>query len=301
MTENHARDWAATTGEWAQAHSPVVVGVDGSDGSRSALEWAAGEAARAGADLRLVTVVEEHAHAPRFPVRLTRKHATEMLDDLAPTVHDRVPPEQVSTEVYGGRAEPKLLALTDHARMLVVGKRGLSAIPRLIVGSTSLAVAGRAAVPVAVVPTGWDQKPHADQPIVVGVDPYRGTSRLLHLAFRRAGQLGVPLVAVHGWEAPGAPVWTDSPVDEWERESHQKFEREIETWRERFPEVELRLAASGHHPAVAVLDEAEKGAQLVLLGRHSTNRLSGFAFGSVTRAVLHYSAVPVLVVPTDED
>jgi nucleotide-binding universal stress UspA family protein len=154
---------------------------------------------------------------------------------------------------------------------------------------------------VAVVPTGWKQGDHEDEPIVVGVDPYRSSGRLLHLAFRRAERLGAPLVAVHGWEAPSAPVWTDSPVDEWEREAHEAFDATLQPWRERFPTVDLRAVASSHHPAVAVLDVAEQGSQLVILGRHATNRLTGFAFGSVTRAVLHYAGVPVLVVPTDED
>lgn len=290
----------ASTGEWAAAHSPVVVGIDGSDGSTSALDWAAGEAARAGADLRLVAVVEEH-HVPRFPLRLGHDDALKLLDRLADSVHDRVPPAQVSTEVYVGHAAAALLDHLDHARLLVVGKRGLSALPRLIVGSTSLAVAGRASVPVVVVPTGWDEDSHQRQPIVVGVDPYRENRHLLQLAFRRAERLGVRLVAVHGWEAPGAPVWTDAPVDEWERESHEKFHELLAPWGKRYPAVDLRPVTSSHHPAVAVLDEAEKGARLLVLGRRSSNRVVGFPFGSVTRAVLHYSTVPVLVVPTTED
>jgi nucleotide-binding universal stress UspA family protein len=289
-----------TTGEWAAAHSPVVVGIDGSEGSASALDWAAGEAARSGADLRLVAVVEER-HVPRFPLRLGHDDAVKLLDRLAASVQDRVPPAQLSTEVYDGHAAPSILDHLDHARLLVVGKRGLSALPRLIVGSTSLAVAGRAPVPVAVVPTGWDESAHQGKPIVVGVDPYRESRHLLQLAFRRAERLGAPLVAVHGWEAPGAPVWTDSPIDEWERESHQKFQEMLTPWSERYPGVDLRPVTSSHHPAVAVLDEADKGARLVVLGRRSSNKILGFPFGSVTRAVLHYSTVPVLVVPTPED
>ncbi len=99
--------------------------------------------------------------------------------------------------------------------------------------------------------------------------------------------------------APG--VWTDSPLDEWEREAHEQFEKSLAPWRERFPEVEVRAVTSSHHPAIAVLNEAEKGAQLVILGRHAASRFTGFVFGSVTRAVLHYAEVPVLVVPTDDD
>jgi nucleotide-binding universal stress UspA family protein len=48
---------------------------------------------------------------------------------------------------------------------------------------------------------------------------------------------------------------------------------------------------------MAVLDAAEQ-AQLVVLGRHTDGRLGGFAFGSVTRAVLHYAECPVMVAPT---
>jgi len=289
-----------STGEWAAAHSPVVVGIDGSEGSASALDWAAREAARTGADLRLVAVVEER-HRPRFPPRLGQDDAMKLLDRLAASVQDRVPAAQVYTEVHHGPASAAILEHLGHARLLVVGKRGLSALPRLIVGSTSLAVAGRATVPVAVVPTGWDEAEHEGSPIIVGVDPYRESRRLLQLAFRRAERLGVPLMAVHGWEAPGAPVWSDSPVDEWERESHERFHALLVHWRERYPDVDLRPVASSHHPAMAVLDEAEKDGQLVVLGRRSSHRTLGFPFGSVTRAVLHYSTVPVLVVPTAED
>ncbi len=290
----------STIGEWAPSHSPIVVAVDGSEGSRSALAWAAAEATRVGADVRLLAIADENPLSPRFPVLLNRSHARKVLDGLVESVAGAVPEEQLSTEVHEGDATTALLDHLDHGRMLVVGKRGLGVIPRMLVGSTSLAVAGRSPVPVAVVPTGWHPDDHTSGPVVLGVDPSRTGKHLLHLAFRRAERLGVPLVAVHGWEAPSS-LWTDSPVDEWEREAHEQFQEVLEPWRLRFAEVELRTVVSSHHPAIAVLDEAEKGAQVVVLGRHASSRFTGFVFGSVTRAVLHYSEVPVLVVPTDED
>lgn len=96
-------------------------------------------------------------------------------------------------------------------------------------------------------------------------------------------------------------MWSDAPLDEWEREAHEKFDELLRSWRERYPGVDLRPVTSSHHPAVAVLDEAAKGTRLILLGRRSSSRVPGFPFGSVTRAVLHYSTVPVLVVPTGEE
>lgn len=290
---------AQTTGEWESSHSPIIVAVDGSEGSRSALAWAAAEATRVGADLRLVAIADEHPLSPRFPVLLNRSHAGKVLETLAASVAGSVPDTRLSTALYEGDATPALLEHLDHARMLVVGKRGLGVIPRVLVGSTSLAVAGRSPVPVAVVPTGWVPEDHTTEPVVLGVDPSRATHHLMRLAFRQAERLGVPLVAVHGWEAPSA-LWTDSPVDEWEREAHEEFAKVLEPWRLRFGAVDLRPVTSSHHPAIAVLTEAEKGSQLVMIGRHSSSRFTGFVFGSVTRAVLHYATVPVLVVPTDE-
>ncbi len=231
---------------------------------------------------------------------MRRDVATEMATKLAAEAAALVPDARVDTQVYDGHTLPTLLEHLDDGRLLVVGKRGLGAIPRLLVGSTSLAVAGRAAVPVAVVPTDWDQEEHAAQPIVLGIDPYRPADRLFDLAFSRAQRQGVTLVAVHGWEAPGTPVWTDAPLDEWEREAHEEFQRVLAGWQARFPDVEVRQVPSSHHPAVAVLDAAEEGAQLVILGRHETSAVTGFAFGSVTRAVMHYATTPVLVVPTGE-
>jgi nucleotide-binding universal stress UspA family protein len=274
--------------------------VDGSEGSRSALEWASREAVAAGADLRLVAVAEAHSLAPHFPVRLGKSAAVRILDELVASLDGVFPSEQLDSQLLEGDATSAILEHLEHARLLAVGKRGLGAIPRLLVGSTSLALAGRSPVPVTVVPTGWDCDAHGTEPVVVGIDPLRPHGRLLHLAFRRAQRLDVPLAVVHGWEAPSAPVWSDGPLDEWEREAHERFRASVEPWAKRFPEVELRTNTSSHHPAIAVLDEAEKGAQLVILGRHAASRFTGFVFGSVTRAVLHYAATPVLVVPTEE-
>lgn len=287
---------AATTVEWASAHLPVVVGVDGSEGSRSALAWAADEAGRAGADLRVAIAAGYHR---RFGHG--RQQAERTVAAMAAEVTGLVPVEQVSHVVYDGPPETALLEHLDDARMLVIGKRGLGTLGRLFVGSVSLAVAGRSPVPVTVVPTGWDQAARHDAPLVVGVEPDQPHHHLLHLAFHRAERLGVPLVAMHGWEAPSAEP-TDGATIGGEAEAHARFEETVSTWRERFPDVDVRTRTSSRHPALAVLEEAEAaGAQLVLLGRHHSNRFAGFGFGSVTRAVLHYTEVPVLVVPTDAD
>lgn len=202
--------------------------------------------------------------------------------------------EQVSCVVIAGAPEDVLLDSFPSARMIVVGRRGTSAMAMVLMGSNALKVAGRAAHVVAVVPEGWASEDHAGHPVVVGVDPARSNDRLVTFACHRATTLGVPLVMVHGWEEHfGAEPHA-------EQAAHEAFLDAAEEWRSRFPDLEIQAATSSLHPVHAILDAAEQ-AQLVIIGRRNSNRLAGFGFGSVTHAVLHYVHCPVLVVPTERD
>lgn len=265
--------------------SPIVVAADGSDRNRAALRWAAAEAARRDVGLVVVRAVPDAGRAD--PALLT---------EVAAQLATVLPEKRVQTAVLVGRPADVLCAEDSDAAMVVVGKRGMGALPRMLVGSTSLAVAARSAVPVVVVPDRWDPPAEDVRPLTVGVDPDHAHDLVLETAFRRAERLDVPLVAVHGWEPPSEPAPPDE-VAALERRSHDRFAGVVDAWEKRFPTVELRRVASGRHPAVAVLDAAD--AQLLVLGRRGQSGFSGFGFGSVTRAVLHYASCPVLVVPAD--
>ncbi len=292
-----------TAGEWQPRHSPVVVGVDGSQQNAAAVEWGAREAAQTGADLVLVTALQLQEHRMPWQPKDTEARVRAMLADVAAGTARWLPRARIATAAVDGKATEVLLTHAPGARLLVLGKRGLGAASRLLVGSTSLAVAGRAHMPVAVVPDAWTVNGYQQAPIVVGVDPFGPHEQVLQLAFRRAQRLDVPLVAVHGWETPPGMLM-DGPeaaesVAAWKDEARAELDRVIGGWEKRFPHVRLRTVRSDLHPATAVLDAAQR-AQLVVLGRRASSRFHGFAFGSVTRAVLHYSECPVLVVPTDE-
>ena len=121
----------------------------------------------------------------------------------------------------------------------------------MLVGSTSLALAGRAPVPVAVVPTTGTGRTRL------------GAGRRGHRpgATRKAGCSTSPSGAPRGSGSPwsrctagrpqGPGLWTDSPLDEWEREAHEEFEKSlVPVARPRSPGVDLRavivLAPPGH-------------------------------------------------------
>lgn len=292
----------AAGGEWAGSHLPIVVAVDGSERNQCAVEWAAHEAATLGCRLDLVTALPDRIlDSPQVPTD-DDLGALDMLALARGLVEHLVTEQQVTTAAVPGTPVDVLLERAEGARLVVVGKRGLGGFARVIVGSTSIALAGRSPVPVAIVPDRWKQQDHTAEPVVLGVDPHRPDHRAFHLAFHRAEQLGVPLVAVHGWEAPTVYSWDAVTIagmnSEWEKEAAERFEQLVSLWQDRFVEVTVRSVHRHKHPANAVLEEAEH-AQLVVLGRHAEGLFGGFAFGSVARAVLHYAETPVIVVPTD--
>lgn len=291
---------ATTAGEWEGSHKPVVVAVDGSTRNRNAVDWAAREAAALGCEVVLVTALPEHVlSAPRHPERSWDQQALDMLADVRAEVRHLVAEQTVETRAVTGTPVAVLLDAAEDARMIVVGKRGLGGFARVVVGSTSIALAGRAPVPVTIVPDPWQQARHAGAPIVLGVDPLKADHKPVHLAFRRAKRLGVPVVAVHGQETPAAFSWDSDPTGEatgYERAAASAFDELLANWATRYPEVVVRPMRARVHPASAILEAAES-AQLVVLGRHDAGIFGGFAFGSVARAVLHYSTTPVITVP----
>lgn len=294
---------ATTVGEWEGTHEPIVVAVDGSERNRSAVAWAAHEAAAHGCEMKLVTALPDYViPTPHFSVHTEDQEVLDMLAEVRREVRDILPEESVGTVAVAGAPVDVMLDQAKNARLLVVGKRGLGTFTRLIVGSTSIALAGRSPVPVGIVPDEWDQREHQGRQIVLGIDPYKADREPIQLAFRRASRLGVPLVAVHGWETPSVYSWDAATmaaeITELEQASLTRFDGIVAAWREHYPDVVVRPMRAHMHPAAAILEAADE-AQLIVLGRHPAGMFGGFAFGSVARAVLHYAECPVVAVPSD--
>jgi nucleotide-binding universal stress UspA family protein len=234
--------------------------------------------------------------------RTPQQEVHDMLADARDRVRHLVAEETVDLVTVAGDPVDALLAQAADARLLVVGKRGLGGFARLMVGSTSIALAGRSPVPVAIVPDLWTPDLHTARPVVVGIDPAKADHHPIDVAFRRARRLGVTLIAVHGWEAPPLHSWdvatTAGAVSEAEHVALAGFDAVLATWTARYPDVPVRPMRARQHPAAAILDAAEE-AQVIVLGRHPEGVFGGFAFGSVARTVLHYAERPVIAVPSN--
>jgi nucleotide-binding universal stress UspA family protein len=134
----------------------IVVGVDGSDPSHRALEWAVAEASRWGAGLTIV-------HAWRFgvaPSDPTIHEATRQIGRAAQQLLDdeidfalRAGVDAAGSLVFDAPARALIQSSRD-ADLLVVGSRGRGAVAATLLGSVSQACVRHARCPVVVVPDG---------------------------------------------------------------------------------------------------------------------------------------------------
>ena len=140
----------------------IVVGVDGSVGSRAALRWAASHARSVDGVLVAVhgylpQVNYLAGYAPLPPMDPAAEQGLQV-EDLAAVLEDELGPEHglsVHAEVTPGPAAQVLLAEAEDADLLVVGARGHTGLAGLLLGSTAQSVARSSPCPVVVVPAAY--------------------------------------------------------------------------------------------------------------------------------------------------
>ena len=140
------------------AWKSIVVGVDGSAGSRAALTWAAAEAADHQADLVVVNVWEHTLLPPAGSVSVSEHYVPDpsqrTADDLLQVIKEELgeqPPVPVQPRVKQGTPAKVLIEESATADLLVVGTRGHGGFAGLVLGSVSQHVAAYAQCPVTVV------------------------------------------------------------------------------------------------------------------------------------------------------
>ncbi|MFF4255195.1 universal stress protein [Streptomyces sp. NPDC001663] len=270
----------------------VVVGVDGSLTAVRALDWAAREAERRGAALRLVHAVPD------------LDEAGPVLASAASRIRARHPGLPVVTAAAEGGAVEALLRESDGAVLTVVGNRGLGGITGLLFGSVSLRLAGHTHGPLLVV--RGDHRCDEGSEVLLGLGGDTDADAAAY-AFQEAERRGAPLRVLHSWshrhiapEMP-SPIPATSPG---QRDLAQRDATEaavprfsLAGLRERHPEVGVETRTVRTGPAHALL-EATRDAAVVVIGAHRRTDRHGPRPGPVAHTLLHRSHCPVVVVPT---
>jgi nucleotide-binding universal stress UspA family protein len=292
------------------ATKPVIVGVDGSEESLRAVEWAALEARRHGSWLRIVSAPAElprlraYQASPGEIAVALRGIAARSLDAAITRSEEVAPGLHIETGLLSG---PSAAAVADSgagASMLVVGARGAGGFAAMMLGSVSRYVATWAPCPVVVV---REETTAVHREVAVGIRDPEDVTGTLAFAFEEAALRGADLVAVHTWywlpgtpDAPG-PAGALRPPDpaHISAEAGRHLAAALEQWHAKYPEVRVRQDVLRGHPA-RVLASYSARADLVVLGRHGHPSGPGPGIGSIQHAVLDHAHGPVAVVPSGD-
>ncbi|MBB4934915.1 nucleotide-binding universal stress UspA family protein [Lipingzhangella halophila] len=279
---------------------PIVVGVDGSDADTAAMEWAAGEAVRRRAALRLVHAQELPpwlARDPRLRERITES-ATERTEELFQRArglaHARDPELVVGSQLEWGSAAGALLNAAHEAVLVVMGAATSEDQHHISLRPVASHVAAHAPCPVVVArdPAGSS----AGGSVIVGVDGSRVSEQAVEFAFEEADYRGTGVVALMAW-GPEPAAWPMMPegADPQHDLAAATLAESVAGMRERYPDVPLEQRVVPSHPVRGFLDAAPEAALLVV-GSHGHGWFPGLLLGSVSNALIRRSPVPLAVV-----
>jgi nucleotide-binding universal stress UspA family protein len=135
----------------------IVVGVDGSESSLTALRWALGEARLRETEVELIhtwsltPMVDPMGFASYVPIEELGVAAKQIVDEVMKKVEEFVGKVKVTTRIARGPAAATLLEAAKDAQLLVVGRRGHGGFMGLLLGSVAEQVAHHAPCPVVIV------------------------------------------------------------------------------------------------------------------------------------------------------
>ncbi|MFI1539253.1 universal stress protein [Streptomyces anandii] len=282
---------------------PLVVGVDGSEPSLRAVDWAADEAALRRVPLRVVYAsLWERYEGSALAPGLGKPDAQVLAEDIvragAHRARDRQAGLPISMAALPEEPAYALVREGKNASALVVGNRGRSGVANVLLGSVSLFVAAHADCPVIVVRGSHDNQARVPVHgrVVVGVG--EACAAAVRFAAQEAARRTALLYAVRAWRCPAHetidhPLIAGEPERVYEERAAEALERAL---RDVPPGVKTRRRTV-EGPARGALLAAAREADLLVVGARRRSGHFGLQLGRVTHAVLHHSPCPVAVVP----
>lgn len=277
----------------------VVVGVDGSDESLAALSWATVTADLHGARLAVVAAHPVEADADPAAAGLAEE-ARERAHSAARAARERLHGwrpggRDIEIRVLPGSAARVLAAQSTTDDLVVVGRRGLRAFDRALLGSVSSALAAGAPGTIAVVPAGAA----TDEPrkIRVGVGPVDEPD-VLGTAFAEADARGRPLEVLHvtGTDPISSALLDMDPVAaSWHEAAAVDLADRLARWSDKYPTVIYTVVIRRGDPVATLLHGLVRNDLLVVGGR-SHSAVAGRLLRSVPDSVVRGAPCPVLVV-----
>ena len=241
---------------------PIIVGIDGSQAAIAAALWAVDEAISRAVPLRLLSVMKlTHPSSDDYACDLS--HAEKSLREAQLAVEASRESVKVETEISRGPVGTVLVEASRDAEMICVGSVGIGRYARSILGSSAIELAEQAHCPVAVLRTERvDQPPPEINWIVVRMTDAPGNDAVVKYAVWEAKLRRAPILVLGG-----RPEELTGYAD-------GAFERRVQDWRQRYPEVRA-YPITTKYAIASFLNANHERVQLAVISGAEADQLAG--------------------------
>jgi nucleotide-binding universal stress UspA family protein len=275
----------------------ILVGYDGSDGGRDALELTRVLAEATDVGVLVVTVLP-YGPLP-IPYEILEEEEAERARPLFEEARERLGELEIETRAFGGGSPAGVindLAEREQVETIVVGSPHRGPVGRTLIGSVADGLLHGAPCEVMAAPRGFAAEEHGPfRTIAVAYDDTEeakaALARAEALALACRATIVAYTVSAPPTVVPGATGYTPAIAPE----AGPIVTRAVKG-------VDERLAATGRAlagtpaPTIAAACE-EVGADLLVAGSRGYGPVMRVLVGSVSTQLLHKSPCPVLVVP----
>ena len=288
----------------ADTRPMIIVGVDGSEDGLRATRYGARVAGKR-ARLHLVHAVDDAVLAGAWGVvydptilQQAGEKATEAAVQAA--LDTGIDPNQVTSEVVLGNAAAVLARQSESAALMVLGRRSVSGLERMFVGSTSVAAVASAHCPTVIISQAVNPDPTGQYGrVVVGLDAGPHAGRTLEWAMAEAEARGAKLEVVHVSEPKSTGLFGRGSVTDEACAAQMQAAREgmsalVEEARAKMPDVEVSVEVLYGNPVDALAGRTGH-ADLLVLGIQSPSPAR--AVGGTIRGLMAHSQSPICLIP----
>ncbi len=274
---------------------PLVVGLDGSAGSDTALRWGGEEAARGGLPLLLVrsysAPVSATPHCVPGPAWIgddgAQAEAQREVDLALTTIDQSFPLVHARGRVVRGEIQDAVLTLAKRAdTVIVAGDRHM-----LRVGSLVEPLTKRSAAPVVVIPP--DSAAPREGEVLVGLTLGSDTHSVLAYVFEHARRHSAAVRVVCCWPPRRIALSREATLTF--RETEELLFDTLAIWRQIYPDVRLSSSVVAAHPTAQLIVDSEHARLLVIGGQSRPG--ADWALRRRIHRLLRWTRRPVAVVP----
>ena len=273
--------------ETARRIQRILVGVDGSDPSVGAAEWAAALAQRINADVVLIDVLDRPYSeiTPEVDRAFREEAQQEVAEDIAGD--DPLADAEIIT-AEDDDPPFTLAAAAKSADLMVIGSREREGRGSHGFFSLAHSLAHHVPCPMVVVPQG-SPPVQAEPRIVIGVDGSKGNKVAFAWTLGLAASIGAHVTAV---------FVTDPIYDTFDAEGSYGPE-EVAAEEEAGHVVSVTYTEVSGNDAAATLRQlvTDNSADLLVVGARSRHALGGLFLGKIPDQLLHQPNCPTVIVP----